>query len=648
VERLPFFPALGLALLLALPNPGRAADDDSPETPYSVPETVVTASPVVEGNQVTRHAETVTLVSDRQIDDLNAQDLPASLRRVPGVSISRYNLVGSYGGGDGGAVFIRGHGSGRPGGELSTMVDGIPRYNGFWTHPLMDLMSLDVADHIEVQKSPRPVLNGNMSFGAVNVLTRRMDQGASSTRVNTALGSHATTLGRLSHGGRSGPVDYLLVASRRASDGHRPHADGETKSLYAKVGYRLSRQWDLSVLANKTKGWAHDPQPVDAPAKPVLERYDTDSEFYLATLGLDRPGVQARVKLYYEDGYADWRQWDEEAEPPEQENGISDYANYGVRASADLSGPAGIEFEAGLDLDSYGGSFVSNRPSEPGEKIDERLSNLAPWAMASRTFGEDTRLTPSAGLRLNHSSEFGTQVGAQVGAVAQRQHTRLHASYARAFNLPGVYTAIFYGQYWSFAYEGDEWTQLDPEWIDHVEAGVSHPLSENLHLDLTAYRDEVTDALRIVAPPPPPPSIANTGGYTSAGLEASAHYSPAANLQLFAGGAITDTSPEDTPNAPDLTLSSGLAYTLDHCWRLNLDAEHVASQYVQGTRSDQTVARVDAYSLLNLRLGYLRGWGAGQGELYLSLENALDEEYEHRVGYPMPGRTITAGIDLRL
>ena len=639
---------LALAAVVWMAAPGRADEEATPEPRYEVPETLVTASPIIEGNAVTRYAETVTLVSDRQIDDLNAQDLPASLRRVPGVSISRYNMVGNYGGGDGGAVFVRGHGSGRPGGELSTMVDGIPRFNGFWTHPLMDLMSLDVAAHIEVQKSPRPVTNGNMSFSAINVLTRRMDQQGSATRINASIGSHATAVSRVSHGGHSGAVDYLFVGSHRQSDGHRTHADGETESLYAKVGCRLSDQWDLSVLANKTRGWAHDPAPVGAPPKPIVERYKTDNEFYLANLVFAGARVQGRVKAYYEDGYADWRQWDEGTDPPEQENGISDYANYGLRASATLNALASAELLVGLDYDSYGGSFVSNHTSGPGQEIDERLSNLAPYAMLSRTFGDRTQVTPSAGVRLNFSNEFGSQLGVQAGVVATRRHTHVHASYARAFNLPGVYAAIFYDQYWSFAYEGDEWKDLDPEWVDHVETGVSHPFSERLRVDLTWYRDEVTDALRIVPPPPPPPRISNTGAYTTQGLESSAYLTPAEDLQLFVGAALTSTTPDETPNAPDVSLSAGLSYTLAKALRVNLDAERVAQQYVQATRSGQPLAKVDGYSLVNLRLGYLLGMGPGVGEVFVSLENALDETYEHRVGYPMPGRTVTAGIDFRL
>lgn len=36
-----------------------------------------------------------TLVTQEQMEDLNAQDLQTALRQTPGVTISRYNPVGS-------------------------------------------------------------------------------------------------------------------------------------------------------------------------------------------------------------------------------------------------------------------------------------------------------------------------------------------------------------------------------------------------------------------------------------------------------------------------------------------------------------------------------------------------------------------------
>jgi outer membrane receptor for ferrienterochelin and colicin len=73
-------------------------------------EIVVTASPIIESNNVDNFSGFTTRVTDAQVRDLGALDLAAALRMTPGVQISRYNEVGSYSGSEGGTVYIRGMG----------------------------------------------------------------------------------------------------------------------------------------------------------------------------------------------------------------------------------------------------------------------------------------------------------------------------------------------------------------------------------------------------------------------------------------------------------------------------------------------------------------------------------------------------------
>jgi iron complex outermembrane receptor protein len=129
-------------------NPGKAQTGQ--ENTYEIPQILIVGSPIIEGNEVDSFSGQKTTVTEQQIDDLNAQDLSTALRRTPGVNITRYNPVGSFGGASGGAVFIRGMGSSRPGSEIKMMVDGIPMYMSVWNHPLLDLMSIDPARSIEV------------------------------------------------------------------------------------------------------------------------------------------------------------------------------------------------------------------------------------------------------------------------------------------------------------------------------------------------------------------------------------------------------------------------------------------------------------------------------------------------------------------
>ncbi|WP_300671934.1 Plug domain-containing protein [Desulfoluna sp.] len=114
----------------------------------------VTASPVIDGNITDAYGARKTRVTEDQVSDLNAQDLETALRRTPGVNISRYNPIGSFGGAEGGGVFIRGMGSSRPGSEIKTLFDGIPMYLSVWNHPFLDTIPVDSARTIEVYKSP--------------------------------------------------------------------------------------------------------------------------------------------------------------------------------------------------------------------------------------------------------------------------------------------------------------------------------------------------------------------------------------------------------------------------------------------------------------------------------------------------------------
>ncbi len=139
--------------------------DEKEEAAIALKEILVTVKPIQEELLIQRLGEKVSVITDKQIEVLNAHDVTTALRRIPGVTISRYNVVGAFGGDAGGSVFIRGHGSGRPGGEISMMIDGIPRFSGVWAHPLLDLISVNSAERIHVYKSPQAVLLGNMSFG---------------------------------------------------------------------------------------------------------------------------------------------------------------------------------------------------------------------------------------------------------------------------------------------------------------------------------------------------------------------------------------------------------------------------------------------------------------------------------------------------
>jgi iron complex outermembrane receptor protein len=626
------------------PDTTARQEHDVSADPRKVFKGAITVSdrPILEGNEADRNGSIVTTVSEQQIDDLYAQDLSAALRRVPGVVISRYNPIGAFGGGDGGAVFIRGHGSGRPGAEISTLTDGVPRFVGIWTHPLLDPLGVDFMGSADIYRSAQPVLFGNMAFGAVNMISKRRGQLGRGGRFVGSYGSYDTMIGDFEYGGRSDAVDYYLTASHRSSDGHRENADGTVQALSGRIGIRLTDSWDLSLLLQHSEGDVNDPGMVGAPPIPIVQNYATDSDFALATLTHGHGAWSGQLKLYYDTLDADWLQWD--GVSGDQFRTLTYSDNYGVRLRETVAPWTGGELVLGLDQDIYGGETFDRSATGDRPATDLHFRNTAPYVMLSHVFGRQVTVTPSVGVRFNDSRYFGSEWGSQAGIKIGFGGHVVYANYAHAFNLPGVYAAVLYGG-WG---RGDQWEDLEAETVDHVEVGWLTALSETVRLDVSVYRDEVDNALRFVPPPPPPPRFANVGAYDATGVEVSLRAQPSERLGLFVGGTYTDTGPSDVPNLPETTAVAGLSWTAATDWRVNLDLQWVGGRYVLNPRFAATQAKVDGYLLVNGRFGVPLAWlGLGvDGEIFLVGENLADGEYEYRIGYPMPGRAVNVGLEL--
>ncbi|MGW8179040.1 MAG: TonB-dependent receptor, partial [bacterium] len=417
------------------------------------------------------------------------------------------------------------------------MVDGIPRFVGIWTHPLLDTMSIDFADRIDIYKSAQPVLFGNMSFGAVNVVPKNIKKEGLFARYRGSFGEYNTLLQQGEFGGRKDRWDFYLTGSYRRSDGHRGNADGRVGQFYGSVGAELNDAWSLSAQFSHSDGWANDPGQVGIPPTPETERYETNAQLYLIKLSHNTGKWQGDFKFYYDDGLGDWFQWDRDLSEPFRS--VTNYDNYGFRFRERYIPWEKGELLFGYDHDIYGGNFVEKRLVGDRSSTELSFRNAAPYVMLSHIFGDDLRWIPSLGVRFNSSRYFGSNWGPQAGLSLEYHRTKAYANYAHGFNLPGVWTAISYGN-WG---RGDQWKELSAETVDHYEIGLTHAFSNQFRVGISFFHDSVEDALRLVPPPPPPPLFANIGDYTATGGEMNVEVMPLDFLLLYLGGNYTATRP---------------------------------------------------------------------------------------------------------
>ncbi|MBN2134814.1 MAG: TonB-dependent receptor, partial [Acidobacteria bacterium] len=149
----------------------------------------------------------------------------------------------------------------------------------------------------------------------------------------------------------------------------------------------------------------------------------------------------------------------------------------------------------------------------------------------------------------------------------------------------------------------------------------------------------------------PGPKYDNTGDYQSSGVEAAIYANLFDIMNIYFGGCYQDTTPEDTPFAPEFSFTSGLnLYPMDN---LNLNfVFQYSDEFTSGNqRTPAANILIDSYMLANLRIGYNFGEifsGVKFTELFLYIENCFDTDYELKPGYPMPGINAHFGIKFKM
>ena len=645
--------AIGVLAVSSVPPLIRAADQSvsaADALPVQLPSFEVVGSPLASVPEADRFATAVTTISADQLQEMNALDFADALRHTPGVTITRYNQVGAFGGDQGGAVFLRGLGASRPGGEIKTLVDGVPKLNGIFNHPLLDLMSVDLAAQIDVYARAAPLDFGN-TFAAVNITTPRIKTPGQIAHASVAAGSFSTVVERLDFGAREGAFDYYLSQSLRESDGQRPDSGGHMENYLLRLGWALSPQWDVSYVLNHTHNRATDPGIEGAPLGPPSTRgeiYETADWLHIATLTHHYGVVTGTLRAYLNDGEGNWyrRQFSGNADS------LNDWRLSGVRWRETLQPWEGGEIVAGADLDYDRGTSRAVPPAPGVASVFGPMTMriLSPYlgVRHTLTLGDGTKITPSAGVRYYEHNVFDSRWAPQAGLAVSSGGTQWHAGFSRAVNYPGLEVAVFSQMF--IPALGQSWQALRPEQADQWEIGVRQAVNAKSAVAVTVFRNNVQNRYVIVFPPPPPPRYLNLGTYHTEGVEITADTAPCKDLALFAGISLLQTTPDGQPYAPKSTFTGGLNWRIAAGWFLSTDGVYVSSMH-EATEARVAGAAnpvvVGAHFLLNAKLARRFSLGAHDamhGECYLSGENLTDRNFAYQPGYPIPGINFMVGL----
>lgn len=611
----------------------------------TTPETVHVVSPLVDATTVDTYGSTQTVVSEAQVLDLHALDLASALRRTPGVTISRFNPVGAFGGGDGGAVFVRGMGASRPGSELLTSIDGVPFYMGVWGHPLLGLLPVSGIERITVLKGPQPQTFGN-ALSAVDIETRRARVEGLAGSVRLSGGAFATVAEQADLTVRSGRWDVAAAQGVARSDGHRDDADGRMANGFVRVGMQASAGWSFDASLLHVDSVGTDPGEVGRPDTKA-GRYETNGTLAAVSARHAHGMATGTVRVYANRGAGDWFD-----QPAPDGDTLADFTMAGFRWREDVTAWSGGRVSAGLDVDSTSGDVRFNRvaPAPQTTFTGARLTVTSPFVAVDHTLtlGEQWSVTPSAGLRYSAHSVFDDAAAPHAGVVVRRGGSLAwRVNYARGVNYPGQEVVALSNL---IAPLGETWRSLRAERMDHVEAGITVTPRPATTIDAAVFDDRLTSRYVFGFPPVVArPSFVNLGGYRVRGAEVSLRQSIASTWQAFGGLTLLDPTLETLPYAPARALVLGVTGAHGP-FSLSIDAQAQSSMFVLAasrTAGAANTQRVDGFAVVNVRPAWRLPWLEGRAMVFAAVENLFDTAYAYRPGYPMPGTSLQVGISIR-
>lgn len=616
-----------------------------------LPPVRVTASPVTAGDSTGVFGALTTRVGETQVRDLSALDLASALRRTPGVSIVRFNPVGAFGGGSGGAVFIRGMGMTRPGSEIKTFVDGVPLYMSVWNHPLLDLLPVHAMERVDVRKGPQPEQVGN-TFAAVNLVPRRATRDGVHGDLSVSAGSFNTVMQQGALTARSGKIDLSLAQGVVRSDGHRPLADGRLVNGMLHAGYAISPAWRAELTALGVDNSAHDPGRVDEPDTRT-GRFETSA--LTATVALRHTHSRARgsLRVYRSSGQGDWFD-----QPAPTGNTLSGFALSGMKLREEFVPWGDALITAGMDVDNIAGDvrFEPEAPAAPSTFESPTLRITQPHvALAQRVaLGNTWSLTPSVGARWYAHSELDGATAPHAALVLRRGDAlTLRARVARGVNYPGVDAVVLSSLIPPL---GQSWRDLGAEQLDQVELGgmlaargdqLSMSFIDRASLEFSAFEHRARDRYQFAFPPiSAPPAFINRGTYTVRGLEASLHLDMRGGVSTF--GSVTSLEPNDVmlPFTPRTSISAGLVW--QSAWaRVTADMQTQSDMLalpLERSANELEFPTVSGFSVWQVRVAVPVSALGPLGEVFANMENAFDRRYGYLPGYTMPGRWGMVGV----
>ncbi|MBN1622072.1 MAG: TonB-dependent receptor [Endomicrobiales bacterium] len=570
----------------------------------------------------------VSIVTKEQIEQLNEYELGKILEQEAGLNPSERGTAGSSS-----SLMIRGSTAE----QVLVLVDGIRVNDLSLGQANLASIPIDNIERIEIIRGSASAIYGASAFGGVvNIITKKAKEGMPVTNLGIYYGAFGTQQQKLDFSRKIKQTSIVLTGAKSYAEGWRENSEYEKLDIFGRLGYETRQFGIFDLSASYLDSDAGVPG-----SGPTLDNYDGVAEKQASTPNANQTEINKNVNLNHEYIWQDKtikttlyntlnerRYTDNPSSFPS--DSIYDSRIKGMELQVDVL----QQLIVGAEL--WKEEFTSTDKLTETSIIVKSRTNSAGYIQYKYMY-EKFKVIPS--LRFDNNSVFGSVFAPRLSVIYKaNDNIKLSVNSGKTWRAP-TFNELYYNDMWNASDP-----KLKPEEGISSDIGIEYRQNK-LKSGITLFLTESTNLISW-------PYDSTTMKYTAKSIGKSRQSGAEFSLKhKIISGLIhtlnyTYLWAVDTENnrvlnyRPYNTVNYTVTYMPFVTTRLNAAAKYVSQQDTWNSVTPQ----LPEYTVVDLSVSQKLGPST---ELWVKANNVLDEKYQTRLGYPLPGVFYSFGANIR-
>jgi vitamin B12 transporter len=560
-------------ILFFCPSASAQSEEEIQTLQMFFKEEELVVTPTRSPKPVSQVAENISVITAKEIEEMNYHTLPEVLNNIPGLQVDMSSPWF-------GTALIQGTKQERS----IVKIDGVTV--NYLSSNTVDFGAIPVQniERIEIIKGPASSAWGSSLGGIINIITKPAgDSTKSGGTVSASYGDHNTGDYKTEASGRIENVGYYIYAGNFRSNGFSPNNEFDENNLYTKLNWDITKTADLLFTFGYNKGTRGT----------GVFSYLTESlsindnfEYLLSTLSLNYSiNDDADLSLSFRTSRKNLKRdtiLDTGGELRRQKENSNEYGgsvkftweksihNLVIGADYDYGKP---DVKDKLDYGSIDSLFcMIDTAYCSTATIDKSLENWAVFANDTLTFN---KLSVTPGIRYDYTNIGGDFLSPSLGITYKLiKKTILRAYAARGFNTPTLEETHGIG-FTGFTSNSD----LEVEKVWSYQTGIETSALKYIWIKTTLFRHDIWDTIFYEELTDGGTTAVNKEKQRRQGVEMEMKTVPVYNTSLFAGYAYVDadnrTTGEEIIKYAKYTYDIGLRYNDNKSFMAKLKGHYI-------------------------------------------------------------------------